>query len=202
MSNKRLKAVIEGYQKAYKKYGVDARALQYWSGKWARLRYEEITADADFKEKAILDVGCGFADILPYIEKKAKNFKYSGVDVVPEFVEVAKNKYPKHKFAVRDYFGMPYQRDFDIILTSGTLNANIKGATKYRKKAIKTMYEHAKAAVIFNMAGSFPQPKNMKRNRVYYANSLEILNFCLKFTPKIIYRGNYHPKDFTVLMYK
>lgn len=197
-----LEKHIKGYQKKFKKYGVDPRALQWSSGKAAKLRYVQLVVDIDFNGKKVLDIGCGFGDIITYIEKKTKKFSYTGVDIVPEFITVAKKEYPKHKFIVRDYFENPLKKSFDIIMSSGTLNANVKGAVSYRKKAIKIMLAHAKEAVIFNMAGSSPQPKNKKENRVYYADSYDILKFCLTLSSKLIFRSNYHSKDFTIVICK
>lgn len=204
---------IKGYQKRFKKYGDDPRALQWWSKKWAELRYKEIVADLDFKGprplgpmarrgKTILDVGCGFGDIIVHIEKKTKDIEYTGVDIVPEFIEVAKNKYPRHQFILRDYFENPLKKSFEIVISSGTLNANINSPMDYRKKAIKTIFGHASEAAAFNMAGSHPQPENKKGNRVYYADSLDILKFCITLTRKVILRHHYYKKDFTIVMFK
>lgn len=197
-----LKKKIRSYQRTFQKYGLDARALQYRSEKSAKLRYRELTADLDFEGKTILDIGCGFADIIPLIKKQAKKFEYTGVDMVPEFIEVVKGKYPEYKFYVRDYFYNPMKSTFDIIITSGTLNSNIKNAQDFRKRAIKIMFMHTKEAVAFNMAGGNPQPKNKRSYKVYYVDSMKIIKFCLSLTSKLIIRHHYHSKDFTVVMYK
>lgn len=193
---------IEGYQRAYKKYGVDPRALQYRSEKSAQIRYRELVSDLNFERKSVLDVGCGFGDIITYIERKTKKFNYTGVDLVPEFVEVAKKKHPKHNFFIRDYFSNPLKESFDIVITSGTLNSNIEDAINFRKKAIKTIFKRANEAAAFNMAGSHPQPKNKESYRVYYVDSLKIIKFCLSLTSKLIVRHHYLPKDFTVIILK
>jgi len=193
---------IEGYKRSFKKYGVNARALQWASRQAQELRLRELIADLDFENKYILDIGCGFADIIPFIEAKTRNFDYTGVDLVPEFIEVCRHKYPKYKFIVADYFGNPIKEKFDIVLTSGTLNANIKNPYKYRFDAIKKMYDHAKEAIAFNMAGGYPQPENKKGNRVYYADLTKITDFCKSISKKIIVRKDYSPNDFTIVMFK
>ena len=208
-----LKKHIKGYQKRFKKYGDDPRAFQCASKKAAEVRYRELVADLDFngprprgplarKGKTVLDVGCGFGDIIPFIQKKAGKFDYTGVDIVPEFIEAARKKYPKQKFVLRDYYGEPMKDSFDIILSSGTLNANIKNAIDYRERAIKTMFNHAKEVFAFNMAGGFPQPKNKKTNRVYYANLLEIYEYCLSLSSRLILRNHYRSNDFTIVIFK
>lgn len=199
---KSTKKKIKSYRKSYKKYGIDPRALQWLSKKAQEVRFRELIADIDFEKKSVLDVGCGFGDIIPFISEKTKSFEYKGIDLMPEFIEVAKARYKTRKFVVGDYFGNPSKEKYDIILTSGTLNANIEDAVEFRKKAIKTMFGHAKEVVAFNMAGGHPQPENKKNNKVYYADSQEILKFCFSLTNKLIFRDRYRKQDFTIVMFK
>lgn len=191
---------IEGYRKTLKKFGPTAKALQWKDQKVAEIRYWELIVDLDFEGKSILDVGCGFGDIISFISQKTKTFDYTGIDLVPEFIEIAKERFPQRKFLLGDYFGYPGTEDFDIVMTSGTLNSNIPNAFEYRMKAIRTMYEHARYACAFNMAGGHPKPVNGRR--VAYMDSLEVVTQCFNLTSKIIFRNQYHKKDFTVTLYK
>lgn len=200
--NQDLKIKTKSYQRTFEKYGVHPKALQWRSEKAAELRYREIVADLDFEGKSVLDIGCGFGDIIPHISRKTKRYDFTGVDVVPEFIQVAKKKYPKYKFIRKDYFNKPLKKKFDIIISSGTLNSNVRGALDFRKKAIKAMFDHAQEAVGFNMAGYYPQPENKKGYKVYYADSLNILKYCLTLTSKLILRHHYYKRDFTVVMFK
>lgn len=190
------------YQKSLNKYGFCPRALKWKTPEAARVRYKNLVCDINFEKKSVLDIGCGFGDIIPFIEKKAQRFSYTGVDLVPEFIKFVKNKYPNFEFVERDYFGRPLKKKFDIIITCGTLNSNIKNPLKYRLGAIKTMFKHAREIIAFNMAGGYPQPKNRRENRVYYIDLLGILKFCLSLTPKVILRHHYRFNDFTMVMYK
>lgn len=166
------------------------------------MRYKELTSDIDFEGKDVLDVGCGFADIIPFISKKTKNFKYTGVDQMAEFIKICKERYTNFRFFNLDYFTESLSEKFDIILTSGTLNSNIKDALKFRKKAIKIMFDHAKETIAFNMGGEHPQPKNKKESSIYYADSMDILKYCISLTSKIIFRHHYRKQDFTLVMHK
>ena len=193
------------YLSSFAKHGSDIKSLGWKDEKAAFARYNALLdTSLGLKNKTILDVGCGFGDLIKVIEISAKNFNYTGVDILPEFVKIAKNKYPKYKFLSKDYFGNPIENKFDVIFCSGALNSNIANAIAYRKQAIKTMWDHASVAVAFNMAGAYPQPKNKNSYRVYYADSLEIVQFCLTLTPKLIYKQGYSSKhnDFTVIMFK
>lgn len=200
--DKVLKKKIKNYQKTYKRHGLNPKSLQWVTKESADIRYEQIVADLDFEKKSVLDVGCGFGDLISILSENTMNLQYVGVDVVPEFIEAAKHKFPGYKFLLNDYFAEPMSEFFDIIVSSGTLNSKREDVVSFRKEAIKAMFEHCKEAVIFNMAGGYPQPKNRKRSKIYYADALDILRYCLKLTSKTIFRYHYRRRDFTVVMFK
>jgi len=195
-----LKDKVKSYQKAFKKYNVHPKSLFWATEKAATQRYKELVTGLDFEGKTILDVGCGFGDIIPFITKKAKNFDYTGVDIVPEFVQLAQKKYPKHRFILKDYFNHPMKEKFDIVISSGALNSNFKNPYHFRKKAIKTLFDHAREKVSFNMAGFYPQPKNKENYRIYYTNSLIILKYCLSLSSRLVFRHHYNRKEFTIII--
>lgn len=199
---KKVKARVTGYQKSFEKYGVSPKSLKWASKRAAKQRYEQIVADIDFEGKSILDVGCGFGDIIPRISAKAKRFDYTGIDVTPEFIGEAKKLYFGHKFIVGNYFAKPLKENFDVVISSGALNLNVRDNLDFRKKAIKTMFKHAKEVFVFNMAGRYPQPKTSSKSNVWFANPLEILEYCLGLTKKVILRHHYHSRDFTIVMFK
>ena len=191
------------FQQSYEKYGYSHSALQWTSRQTMDNRFEALTRTIDFENKSVLDVGCGFGDIIPFIEKKTKKFNYLGVDLVEKIVLEARKQYPKYEFTSGDYFANPIKRVFDIVLTSGTLNGNLGPETlEFRLKAIEVMWEHTCAICAFNMLGSHPQPGNDPGYLVHYADSLEILSFCLTLTPKLVFIQDYDPEDFTVVMFK
>lgn len=200
--NRELKKKVKSYQKAFKKYKVHPKSLFWATEKAAKQRYEQLVADLDLEAKTVLDVGCGFGDIIPFLSHKAKKFYYTGVDIVPEFIQAAQKKYPKHRFLQKDYFNNPLKEKFDLIISSGTLNSNFQNPYRFRKKAIKIMFDHAREKIAFNMAGSFPQPENKEKYRVYYANSLIILKYCLSLSSKLIFRHHYNRKEFTIIIKK
>lgn len=192
----------KSYQSSYRNYGIDPRALKWHSKKAARQRYKQIVADIDFNKKSILDVGCGFGDIIPYITNKSDISSYTGIDFVPEFVKEAKKLYPKYKFLLGDYFKQPLEEKFDIIICCGTLNGNYNDNLGFRKKAIKTMFSHTKECLVFNMAGRHPKPKTARHSNVWFANSKTIYNFCKTLSKKVLLKDNYHSNDFTIVMFK
>jgi SAM-dependent methyltransferase len=190
------------YRKRLRKYGVGLKALGWHSKRAAEQRYEQLVSDIDFRGKTVLDVGCGFGDIIPYISGKTSHFEYTGVDLVPEFIGQAKKRYPKYRFIVADYFNRPPDEKFDIVICCGALNSNVKNNLEFRKKAIKSMFEHAKEALVFNMTGKYPQPKTSPKSNVWFAGPIQILKYCLTLSKKVILRNHYHSRDFTIVIFR
>jgi SAM-dependent methyltransferase len=192
----------KSYQSSYRKHGIGPKALKWHSEKAARQRYKQIVADIDFNKKSTLDVGCGFGDIIPYITEKSDIISYTGIDLVPEFIKEAKKIHPKYKFLVGDYFEQPLRKKFDIIICCGALNGNYSDNLGFRKKAIKTMFRHAKECLVFNMAGRHPKPKTAQHSNVWFADSKKIFKYCKTLSGKVLLKDDYHSTDFTIVMYK
>lgn len=188
------------YNKSYSLHGATPKALQWHDYKSAALRYQNLLTGLDFCGKSILDVGCGMGDLLPYLLSKSSNFTYLGVDVNANFIETAQKRYDGFDFKVLNPFKDELNKKFDIVLLCGALNENKENWLQSRKEKIKKLYDLANEAFVFNMAGSLipPAPGRI----VAYADAREILDFCATLTPKIILQTNYHPKDFTVKMFK
>lgn len=57
------------------------------------------------KDDYVLDAGCGYGRMCTIF----KPDKYEGIDFVPKFIEMAREKYPDYSFEVMDITKLPYQ---------------------------------------------------------------------------------------------
>lgn len=194
------------YRQKFKEFGVSPQALQWKSKGAAHQRFRQFWAEIDFDGKNVLDVGCGFGEMGNFLTKRYKNVRYKGVDIMPEFVENGKKIYPQLDLETVDYFGRPSPERYDTIICSGALNSNLgteEENSEFRKNAIKTMFDHTTNVLAFNMLGGHPAPENDdKESNVWYSDSLEILEYCMTLTRRVILRHHYHPTDFTIFLYK
>lgn len=194
--------IKEEYQQKFNKFGIDPRSL-FWASKGAaHQRFRQMWAEIDFDGKSVLDVGCGFGEMAKFLDKRYKIKSYTGTDIVPEFVAEAKKLYPHHSFLVNDFINEEIPGKYDVVLASGILNSNVSDNMEYRKKAISILFGKADYVLAFNMLGAHPQPETNSDSNVWYADSLEILKYCMTLTRRVIFRHHYNPKDFTILMYK
>lgn len=194
------------YKQKFKEFGVSPQALQWKSKGAAHQRFRQFWAEIDFSDKSVLDVGCGFGEMGNFLTKRYKNVTYKGVDMMAEFIENGKKIYPHLDLKIGNFMKQNKPEEFfDVVLCSGALNSNQGNYEKnmeFRKKAIKIMFESTKKVLAFNMLGGHPADKNKSESNIWYADSLEILEYCMTLTRRVILRHHYHPKDFTIFMYQ
>lgn len=190
------------YKQKFKQFGARSKSLQWKSIGASHQRFRQFWTQIDFTGKNVLDVGCGFGQMGRFLTKRYEDVTYKGVDIMPEFIESGHKRYPYLDLTVCDYFNDPLPEKFDTILCSGAINSNVDNNMEFRKKAIATMFEHTTNVLAFNMLGGHPQPANKVGSNIWYADSLEILEYCMSLTRRVVLRHHYHPRDFTIFMYK
>lgn len=100
------------YNEFYKKRR--GKHLDDFSFKWPVLR--KVLPLKDGQE--VLDFGCGTGKITREIEKDFPKCKFSGVDVSNIAINIAKKRFPNHKFfTIEDGYRLPFKNDtFDFII--------------------------------------------------------------------------------------
>jgi len=61
------------------------------------------------------------------------------------------------------------------------------------------MFSLATSAVAFNTLSTWAQDQEAGE---FYADPLKVVEFCRTLTPWVVMRHDYHPRDFTVYLYK
>ena len=191
---------IQSYRKEFQKHDGGIKSLQWASYKSAANRFQQLVSEFELAGKDVLDVGCGFGDLIPFLSYKTSNFNYTGIDLLSEFTTEAQKRYPEHRFQTLDYFANSPKEKYDVVFCCGALNGQGENPLKERKRKILILFNQAKEVLVFNMAGGTGIFNDSKR--IYYADSRKILDYCLTLTPKVILKQHYHSKDFTIFMFK
>jgi len=105
------------------KDNLSARLVDSYDGVTNPVRYKlrELISTIPIDERKILDVGCGPGiEYMAMEELLGQDFDYTGIDITPTQIEIAKErfpseKYPNVKFSVGDIFSIP---NSDIISNS------------------------------------------------------------------------------------
>jgi len=196
MEAKTKRSIITHYSKLYKKFGDSPKSIGWTKGK-QELRFNAVTGISNLKKTSVLDIGCGFGDLAAFLNKKKLNVRYTGVDINEKFIEIAKKKYPKKFFEVRDVEKNPYRKKFDWVFAIGTTNHS--GSYKYIEKLLTEMFHLCRKGVVMDFLTTYVDymmPGN------FHASPEHIFKIAKKLSKKVVIRHDYLPFEFCVYVYK
>jgi len=188
------------FKRMYSIFGQNSAESLHWkSAESQRLRYEIYYMMGSFENKSILDLGCGLGDLYGFLKQRVKKFEYLGVDILPEFVKGASNKFPGARFVKGDILTFKPEKTYDYVISCGALNVRIGNMDKLVKKAIKKIYSLCRIGCGFNLLSKNAYYKD---DSLYNYDPVKIISHCTKYTPFIRYMHEYLDNDFTIFMYK
>jgi len=186
------------YDEHLQRYGAhDPRALGWRSAHSQQERFKVLAEIGGLRNTSVLDEGCGVGDLYPFLEERFPGIQYTGVDINPEAIAMAKEKHPDAAFVCADF--TEYEGGFfDYVLSSGALTFHIDGHEEVYRAHIRKMYELSRIGAAFNVldASAITQDEE-------YAGYVpsELLAYCQTLTPKLTLRHDYSPEDFTIYLY-
>ncbi len=184
--------------------GVDY-ALLGWESRDAQiLRFDAMIDNVDLHNTKLLDVGCGLANLLEYLNSLGISLDYTGVDILPEMIERTKLKNLNGRFFAADIFtDRVFNKDeFDISYCSGIFNLDLGNNEKFLKTALEYLLLISSRAVIFNMLHKKSPSK--EHGYFYYCPDkvVKIVESNFNFVKVIKIVENYLKNDFTVVLSK
>jgi hypothetical protein len=130
------------------------------------------------------------------MRKKYSSFEYSGIDITQEMVDASIKRFPGIKFQSKDVLESDFIEMFDYVLMSGVFTYQNED---FLKLMISKVFNNCKSGMAFNALSAWGSDLDQEE---YYADPSEILTFCKTLTNSVVLRHNYHPRDFTVYLYK
>ena len=114
---------IDRYRARLREHGISPRALGWRPGS-QEIRFRAFLKDAPLSEaKSLIDVGCGFGDLLGELRAMGWKGHYTGIDILPEFIEVARGRNEAGTSWVSgDFQELLRDMKADIVFSSGLFN--------------------------------------------------------------------------------
>jgi SAM-dependent methyltransferase len=193
--------VINRYAERIGRLGAVVEALGWRDIYQQKLRFKLLVDSAKIDiNSSILDVGCGFGDLLGYLMDNNYKVDYCGCDISPDAIEIAKKNHENAVFLERDILVDCFPANsFDYVMMSGLFNYRISDNLKYLRQMVEASFIIAKKGIRFNLTTNYVDYIDEK---LFYYDPMEVFNFCKTLTKKIIVRHDYPLYEFTVCLIK
>ena len=190
-------AVRERYRQRWVEYGYDPRTLGWNKGcQWVRFEaaLEGIRPD---ECASVLDVGCGFGDMLGYLRQRGWSGRYVGTDVVPELIEEAARRYGG-EFLLQDLSSEPLTEPLDMAVALGIFNHRVnEGNWQFIEAMIDAMWRSTKQVIVCDFLSSLSEP-HRRQPHLFYADPGRLFEIASRYSRRIAIHHSYMPFEFQV----
>lgn len=193
------------YLERFRRYQDSPWSLGWNSRESQELRYRILSQIDQFTSKkigrgaSVLDLGCGLGHLIDFLEKREVEVSYTGIDIIPEFIEAAKARRPEHKFYCKDLLRERIDQRFDFVFIAGSFNVQMGDNEQMARELLKISFELCNCGVAISMLTSRHGANDPS---LYCFDPLEIYRFCQESAGKVILREDYLDTDFTIYLIK
>lgn len=170
-----------------------------WTPKGQLLRYEMVLNFLEPNGKSLLDFGCGKGDFFRFLKEKGIHCHYTGIDINPALIELAKKNNPGINFLVQDIEREKLNMDFDYVISIGVFNLAVQDIKDTMQKCIEILFNHTNEKLIFTCLN---QTTKLKDVFVTYFNSDELDKIARKLSPKYQIFDNLIEDDLFLILEK
>ncbi len=193
--------IVARYSARYDQFGVDIRTLNAGKGNKLRLQHDVHASIDDLRGKTVLDIGCGLAFYYEYLQARGIQVDYVGYDIVPDFIESDRERFPEATFELRDISRDSISHRADYAVMCQVFNnryTTIDNAAAVRV-AITKAFEAVRGGVSIDLRTTYV---NYEPDEMYHYSPEEMFAFAKSLTPYVVLRHDYLPYDFTLFLYK
>ena len=177
-----------------------------WQAFWGsresqRARYQVLLDELPLHQATVLEVGCGFGDLLDYLGERGQvPARYLGVDLSPRIVAAAQKRHPQAEFAVLDVLdaraGDPPLRP-DFIVASGIMAVAVAGYEEYVLRILRRFHALCSRGFGLNFLSTCTQKPDGVSQYVEPAWLLGLFQRQVDWRCRLIH--DYRPNDFILI---
>ena len=199
---------IERYRKRLNQFGRDPRSLGWGHSDHQETRFDAALSLANYRNKRILDIGCGFADFYHFLKRRdCPPLSYTGIDINEHLLEISRRESPEVQFECRNILMDPIQEAVaDITVMFGMLNFRLQVSNDdYAKEMIQRAWVTCREALVVDMLSTYRDPSYPPEDFVYYYEPEKMFQFAQTLTPRVVLKQDYPPipqREFMMVLRK
>ena len=195
-------SLIEIYRDAFRKHGNSPDAVLWPKGR-QQLRFSSLTSHLRKNGFSILDFGCGLGHLKSYLDTRFSTFRYSGVDLVPEFISECQKKFPDSSFTQIGGLG-DISDPYDYVVLSGVFNILYGHSREQHRLAVYDTIEHLFRHTRIALSCDFMTDRvDFEAPNAFHMNESALVDF-VQSRLSVRYRidHSYMPYEYSVTVYK
>ena len=204
--NNILSNVNQYYTQKIQQYGATAQGVDWNSLESQYIRFEQLLKVCNLREHfSLMDYGCGYGALLPYMVDKGYQFKYYGFDISKAMINQAKINNMNYKNCL--FFSDESNLiPVDYSLASGIFNVKTNaGNQEWVNYIITTLHKInslSNKGFSFNILTKYSDPEYMRSN-LYYADPCYFFDYCKQnFSRNVALLHDYNLYEFTIIVKK
>lgn len=194
------------YESHVHRFGYDYRALGFGRPASQEKRFEALASLGAFRGRSLLDVGCGFGDLLPWLQRRGMQpAEYAGLDLCRSMIEHCQEKFADEcacgaaRFEAADAFDYRPRSRYDFVVASGIFGYAARGTRGRVRSTIERMFSWCREGLAVNFLSRHAPRRSRGR---LYLDPREQLAHALELTPAVRLDHTYMPNDFTLFLYR
>jgi ubiquinone/menaquinone biosynthesis C-methylase UbiE len=191
----------ERYRKRWKEFGYDSRTLGWNKDcQWVRFSaaFEDLLQDDC---TSVLDIGCGFGDMLGYLRSKEWSGRYTGLDLVDELITEARKRYAGDRsaeFVCGDVSALDGSHKSDMAVALGVFNHRLhQDNLQFVRETIEKMWQSTTRVVVCDFL-SVASEAERRRDDLYYADPASLYQLAAGYSRRIAIHHAYMPFEFQI----
>lgn len=194
--------VVGHYEQRLDRHGYSTQALGWSKAGRHDLRFRVLAAPALAEpESSVLDVGCGFADLYQFLRGQGWRGRYLGIDLVPGFLEIARQRHPGIEVRQADISELAdLPRKFDYVIASGIFEFQMaqQDTAQYVAAALGNMFRAAGKLACADFMTSYV---DFQHPGAWHCNPGWALAQGKKLSRRVALRHDYLPFEFALFIY-
>jgi SAM-dependent methyltransferase len=192
------------FESNVRRFGYGYRALGFGRRSSQEKRFGALAALGDFGGATVLDVGCGFGDLLAWLRARGVQPRYTGIDLTGSMIERCRKRFEgdgerSARFIVGDALTWQSHTRYDYVIASGLFGYHAKDTRARIQPTLEHLFDIAGIGLAVNFLSGCAPTRSPGR---LYVHPADVLQYALRLTPAVRLDHTYMPNDFTLCMYK
>jgi SAM-dependent methyltransferase len=197
------------YESHVRRYGYSYRALGFGRRSSQEKRFGAVAGLGALDGASLLDVGCGFGDLLAWLRARGVRPRYTGLDFCTPMIERCRRRFNEEcadrtaRFVTGDALtwqpGAEDEKTFDYVVASGIFGYAAKDTRLRIQPTLERLYGMTRVGMAVNFLSGRAPARSPGR---LYVQPADVLEYALRLTPAVRLDHTYMPNDFTLSLYR